>query len=269
MNGRWSKWLIVFAVLVLVGMPVFSSGEQDSSGVVPGDGDPFGKYTPAIEVSTVRYVDVNTKFIPGNPDDDSWEVNKITRRLEEELGIKIKYDWIVPQDQFNTKWNLTIASGNLPDVMRMNVRQFQELSTADAILDVTKYVDEYASPALEWLYELDEGFTRDASTVNGKLYSVPITGTSPNNTPLLWIRKDWLDRVGLEVPTTIDEFMEVARAFRNNDPDGNGKKDTYGLAMNKTSRFVAAMKYYLHELYCPQPVDKLYRVDLTPHSCLR
>jgi putative aldouronate transport system substrate-binding protein len=81
---------------------------------------------------------------------------------------------------------------------------------------------------------LDEGFTRDASTVNGKLYSVPITGTSPNNTPLLWIRKDWLDKVGLDVPATMDEFMEVARAFTNNDPDGNGKKDTYGLAMNKT-----------------------------------
>jgi putative aldouronate transport system substrate-binding protein len=99
---------------------------------------------------------------------------------------------------------------------------------------MTPYMEKYTSPTLKMLYDWDEGFTRNAVTIEGKLLSVPITGTSPDNSSIFWIRKDWLDKVGLKLPTTMDELIVAARAFANNDPDGNGVKDTYGLMLNKT-----------------------------------
>ena len=48
----------------------------------------------------------------------------------------------------------------------------------------------------------------------------------------MFIRQDWLDNLGLKMPTTIEELKEVARAFTEDDPDGNGQNDTYGLAVD-------------------------------------
>ena len=63
---------------------------------------------------------------------------------------------------------------------------------------------------------------------NGAMYGLPDPGNLVQ-TDAMVIRQDWLDKVGLEAPKTLDEFMTVAKAFTNDDPDGNGKKDTYGL----------------------------------------
>ncbi|HLT60334.1 MAG TPA: hypothetical protein VK020_04035 [Microlunatus sp.] len=53
----------------------------------------------------------------------------------------------------------------------------------------------------------------------------------------LWIRADWLQRLGLAEPTTLEEFRDVLRAFRGADPDGNGKKDTVGLTGSGLAAF--------------------------------
>jgi putative aldouronate transport system substrate-binding protein len=68
----------------------------------------------------------------------------------------------------------------------------------------------------------------DFTTINGKSYGLASPGSLIKNEGLV-IRKDWLDKLGLKVPTTTDELFEVLKAFTFNDPDGNGKDDTYGL----------------------------------------
>jgi putative aldouronate transport system substrate-binding protein len=65
------------------------------------------------------------------------------------------------------------------------------------------------------------------TTVNGKSYGLASPGSIAKNEGFI-IRKDWLDKLGLKAPTNLDELMVVAKAFTENDPDGNGKKDTYG-----------------------------------------
>src|SRR4030042_2784638 len=64
-------------------------------------------------------------------------------------------------------------------------------------------------------------------TIDGKMYGLPDPGQIPPTDGLV-IRKDWLDKLGLAMPKTMDELIEVARKFTNDDPDGNGKNDTYG-----------------------------------------
>ncbi|MBQ4281943.1 MAG: extracellular solute-binding protein, partial [Spirochaetales bacterium] len=65
------------------------------------------------------------------------------------------------------------------------------------------------------------------TTYNGRIYGFATPSAYAGNEGLL-VRKDWLDNLGLKAPTTLDELYDVLYAFRNNDPDGNGKKDTYG-----------------------------------------
>ena len=65
-------------------------------------------------------------------------------------------------------------------------------------------------------------------TFDGHQYGLPEPPPLPKREGLV-IRKDWLDKLGLEVPTTPEELLAVAKAFTEQDPDGNGKNDTYGL----------------------------------------
>jgi putative aldouronate transport system substrate-binding protein len=70
---------------------------------------------------------------------------------------------------------------------------------------------------------------RKLGTFNDKLYAL-YEATPLNKRQGVYIRKDWLDKLGLAAPTTLDEFLNVARAFTAQDPDGDGKNDTYGFS---------------------------------------
>jgi putative aldouronate transport system substrate-binding protein len=82
-------------------------------------------------------------------------------------------------------------------------------------------------------------FVGDASmkqgVLNGKTFAIAKAPTAPKTS--YWIRKDWLDKLNLKVPTTLDELLSVAKAFTEQDPDGNGKQDTFGITGGKLDAF--------------------------------
>ena len=77
---------------------------------------------------------------------------------------------------------------------------------------------------------MKEIITNNAS-IDGKTYATDRARALGRNG--VTIRKDWLENLGLEEPKTIDEFYNVLKAFTKDDPDGNGKDDTYGLVASK------------------------------------
>ncbi len=105
------------------------------------------------------------------------------------------------------------------------------------ITPVSDYVTKEETPNL---YALLNVKNFENLKVNEKMYFVPSPNTSFNNS--LYIRKDWLDKLGLKEPETIEEFQEVLRAFTEDDPDGNGKNDTYGLAASKVFDWMSYFK---------------------------
>ncbi len=70
-------------------------------------------------------------------------------------------------------------------------------------------------------------------SVTAKVMAIPNVDASIECAQFLWIRKDWLDKLGMAIPTTMDELLAVSDAFTTKDPDGNGVNDTYGLAITK------------------------------------
>ena len=124
----------------------------------------------------------------------------------------------------DAKINTAGASNTLPDIFFVNRDAWYNLVQAGLVAKVDDLLPlmpertktHYSDPARNALV-----------TVDGAMYGLPDPGQIAS-TDALVVRTDWLDKLGMKKPTTLDEFMVVARAMTFNDPDGNGKADTYG-----------------------------------------
>lgn len=189
----------------------------------------FSKYTPPVELSFVREFSEEDDLLDHLPG-ETLEDNRWTRLYEQELGIKIRYEWIADGEVYYKKFGMALASGRIPDVVKVNAQQLRELSNAGLIQDLTATYEQYASSfTRETLGEEGEG-PFEAATIDGKLMGIPQTSSSIEGAQYLWIRTDWLERLGLNPPATMDELLQLSKAFTESDPDGNGINDTFGLA---------------------------------------
>ncbi|MDF2927350.1 MAG: extracellular solute-binding protein family 1 [Paenibacillaceae bacterium] len=151
--------------------------------------------------------------------------NFITHYIEEKTNTKLVITPI-PGAQLEEKLNVMLASGERPDIIMYSSDSAEAKYTKSGLLlPINNYFDK--APNLKKYGE--KGIWNVMKQLDGNIYAVPNGGANGNvdNTPIF--RKDWLDKLGLSVPATIDEFYQVADAFTNQDPDGNGKKDTYAL----------------------------------------
>ncbi|MFC5405357.1 extracellular solute-binding protein [Cohnella soli] len=189
--------------------------------------DPMGKYDPPIEVTSVRAVDSTFKYL----DNDSLDNNVWTRAYEEKLGIKVKNLWAVDSAQYAEKLNISIASKSIPDVMMVGLKEFQSLVENNMLEDLSEAYDKYATPFTKEVLTKDGGIAMDLAKYQGKLYAIPFLSTAIANSKILYVRTDWLKKLNLPEPKTMQDVLKVSEAFTTQDPDGNGKKDTFGLAL--------------------------------------
>ena len=110
------------------------------------------------------------------------------------------------------------------------------LARAGKLAPLGGLYEEYILPELR--EHLDwSPITMAAGAVDGELYALPDYNRQPF-AKYLWIRDDWQQAVGLPDPRTMDDVIELARAFTTQDPDGNGKDDTFGLPLDKDFKFL-------------------------------
>jgi putative aldouronate transport system substrate-binding protein len=156
------------------------------------------------------------------PPPDDWVAYKI---IKDELKINLKLV-LLPSTQSDqdTKINAAAASNSLPDIFFASRDTWYKLVQAGLIAKVDDLLP--MMPVRTASHYSDPDRNR-LVTVDGSMYGLPDPGAMPMTDGLV-IRQDWLDKLGLTAPTTLDEFLAVAKAFTFNDPDGNGKNDTYG-----------------------------------------
>ena len=120
--------------------------------------------------------------------------------------------------------NLRIAAGDMPDMFAPYNGNEIELIKSGALLDLTDLLPEKA-PNLWNLIpeEVWDAVKANDPTGQNRIYVIPQVISYGRNGAM--IRKDWLDNLGLDMPTTQEEFVEVLRAFKNDDPNGNGIAD--------------------------------------------
>lgn len=139
----------------------------------------------------------------------------------------------IPAAGYIEKTRLTVASGELPDLMVWTTYPDPELNKyirQGAFKELDSVVANYPN-----IMETPQQ-TFDNVKVDKKLYSIP--RTRPLQTGAVFIRKDWLDQLNLEIPKTVEEFADVAVKFTTMDPDQNGKNDTFGIAVGEDLTFL-------------------------------
>jgi putative aldouronate transport system substrate-binding protein len=168
---------------------------------------------------------------------DTPEDNPITRWAKERLGIIQTNKWILTgqKDALETKVRIALSGDEeLPDVMFLTNHEMpsllEDLVGSGKIMNIEEAFANHASDRIKYAYEKNPDVWKTVS-LNGKAWGLPQISDGKVGDPILWIRKDWLHKLNLKPPGTIDELEKIMDAFTNGDPDGNGVKDTIGLAL--------------------------------------
>nr|WP_245954997.1 extracellular solute-binding protein [Paenibacillus flagellatus] len=167
---------------------------------------------------------LGTTFPPGLNEND----NPYLDYIEEHTNLDIHVT-LPPVESYEEKLNIIMTSSNVPDMLHavdeVWVANYARQGKLEALEDL---IDQYGP-------ELKKKIPKEAwdqVTFNGRIYAIPSLNEA-KGIQLMYGRKDWLDRLGLKPPKTLDEYYEVIRAFARNDPDGNGKDDTIGLLLTE------------------------------------
>ncbi|MBP1991891.1 extracellular solute-binding protein [Paenibacillus eucommiae] len=221
------------------------------------------KYDPPIQLTTVTLPNPTLKYAP----EDDENNNPWTRRLEKDYGIKVKSLWSVPPEQYEQKMNLAIASGDIPDFFNATPIQFKQLYEAGLLEDLTTMYSTYVPDMVKKFIDEAGPEVMRSATLDGKLMAIPWTATFKESAPILYVRKDWLKKVNLPEPKTMQDVLKIVEAFATQDPDDNGKDDTVGMLLDKdlssASGFFSGYHAY-RELWLIDSTGKLAYSSIQP-----
>lgn len=154
------------------------------------------------------------------PDVAAWQL------LEEQTGVH----WEVQSAlsvELEEKKNLMLNSGNYPDVFykaNLTADQLNQYGSDGIFIPLNDLINEYC-PNLKAELEKRPGALERITSSDGNIYALPFLGRSGNGWINSFINQPWLDKLGLDMPTNLDEFYEVLKAFKTQDPNGNGETD--------------------------------------------
>lgn len=198
----------ILAAVTTLSLLTAACGNSNSASGVPEDGSP-------LPVSIMSMY-----FTPEPPGPDNVVVQEFEKRTNTDLNIT----WVSP-NSYGDKVNVTLASGDMPDLMLVDdafSAQLRTMVQQGAFWDLTPYIDDYPN-----LKKFPEESWINTKQADGKNYGIPRVRPVDGGS-FLFLRKDWLDNLNMDVPQTTDELYETLRAFTEDDPDGNGRDDTIG-----------------------------------------
>lgn len=157
----------------------------------------------------------------------------VWKAIEEKTGVKIKWD-VIPSAQYSQTMQVRLAAMNgIPDIISLPSGDPVKFGQDGVIIPIEKLIDQYASN-MKKFYNDNPNLYKLAKAPDGHIYAISsvMSGTSLADPMGYLIRKDWLDKLGLKEPTTTDEWYNVLKAFKEKDPNGNGKADEIPLSFS-------------------------------------
>lgn len=193
--------------------PAASDSEgKVSDALTPSETGGSKALQPFEETVTIKMghgLDPNTVFDEG----ETVENSRFVQWLKNDLNIDVQYDWICASSDFGQKINLCIASNTIPDAVNVGQSQYLAMLKYDQIQPLTDVFEEYASDQLKQYVRSGGDALMDAISYNGEMYAIPAPEITAGGVNIMWIRQDWLDQLGLEVPRSVDEVIDVAQKF--------------------------------------------------------
>lgn len=188
---------------------------------------PYGAYPELVTYTLGQMSGANNSNLP---EGDTYEDNAYTRYLRKMLNIQNDNVYMESDDRYSEFVNVIVKDQTLPDVMVVSDREtLKELVENDLIEDLTDAFEKCTSPRIKEMYESYGGELLEAGKFDGKLMAVPETviDHGPN---LLWLRKDWMDELGLKEPETLEDAYGIIEAFVKNRMGTEEGEEPVGLA---------------------------------------
>lgn len=150
-----TAFIIIF---MLIALTITGCGDEsvvtkNKEIINPTEEERWQPYDPPIKISTIASYGIPEHA--GVPKDTIPETQKWLEIYDKYLGVQVEYDWIVPSNQYKQKLDISIASGVIPDIMRVGTQQFELLKEADMLGDLSSVFNYIADPIKDDLEPMD------------------------------------------------------------------------------------------------------------------
>ncbi|MDQ6420278.1 extracellular solute-binding protein [Paenibacillus sp. LHD-117] len=165
-----------------------------------------------------------------------WNKMPVLQEMEKLSGIKLEFQ-NAPLDSFATKKNLVFASGDLPDMFyAADLKPAEQVTygTQGVLIPLEKYIDEGYAPNIKKIFDDHPDIRESFTTPDGHIYALPTVDLAAvwYRGPL-WYNGKFLNALGASEPKTTDELYTYLKRVKEEDPNGNGKKDEIPLTSVK------------------------------------
>ncbi|GAA4863588.1 extracellular solute-binding protein [Paenibacillus vulneris] len=215
MASSKKRWPLGILTAVLAGTVTVAgcskeNGAESTPPAPSGDsGSPQAKAETPYELKWLRAQDISKPYDPSK--------DVVKQAIEQKLRVKIVPE-LVDVQQYKTKLNLKMSSGDIPDVARIDFADdFQKYALQGAFVDLTNLINEKDTPNI--LKEVPKDVFEQAK-VNGKMYGIPYQGgPGAGYRWNLVLRKDYLEAAGSAVPKTLDEYYNLLKKIKAEKPE--------------------------------------------------
>lgn len=232
MNAK--KWMACMLAAALAGTLLSGCGKSANNATGIGKVNVHESGYPIVDEKTT----LTAVAVIGDGEFASKE-SVIQQALEKQTNVHVEFE-----DVSNAAWQekkgLRMSGKDLPDVLigvnLFNDKDILDYSSQGIIIPLDELAKKYA-PNFMHLLETDPELKKQLTAEDGHIYALPNydKGFTPSTYEVLYINKAWLDKLNLEVPETYDELYEVLKAFKTQDPNGNGKADEIPLSFVKNA----------------------------------
>lgn len=188
---------------------------------------PYGAYPELVTYTLGQMSGANNSNLP---DGNTYDDNAYTRYLRKMLNIQNKSVYMEREDRYDEFVNILVKDQTLPDVLVVSDREtLKELVDNDLVEDLSEVYENCTSERIKEMFESYGSGLLDSVRFNGKLMAIPETVTD-HGPRLMWLRKDWMDKLGLEDPKTLEDAFDIVEKFVQNKMGTEDGEDPIGLA---------------------------------------
>ena len=223
-----------------------SSSENQKELWEKAENSPWEKYPETVTYTLGQMKGTNNSNLP---EGETYEDNAYTRYLEKILNVQNKNVFMESEERYDEALNILVKDRNLPDVFLVSDREtLEELAENDLIEDLTDVYENCASDRIKEMYESYGDELLESGTFDGKLLALPET-VIDHGPQLLWLRRDWIEQLGLKEPNTLEEAFDVIKAFQENRMGAEDGEEPVGLVCDPDLVVTTSTSYSMDAVF--------------------
>jgi putative aldouronate transport system substrate-binding protein len=224
MRQRKKKWFMVLMILVLAAVSILAGcGNKETEQANNHEGSAAEKEAVKKDIH-ILLSHSNAKYAMQAKEDDRY-----VKELSDLSGYNLKYEFLGHGSDFTQQMTIRFASGDLPDLIRtdsINSTIHPGALEQGVFMELGTLIDKYGPNIKKNIPE--QAWKSPRVSKDGKIYGIPALTSLPASR-VVYIRQDWLDKLNMKQPKTVEEYLAFFEAVKKNDMNGNGDpNDEYG-----------------------------------------